>query len=303
MASTGSDSPDFAPSPPPDLPDVPSAEGPLPPWSKLVGRPYAQPADLLGEMYGPLFYGDFNGTRRLYACSSELVAELSDENRFAKNPTLPLAKIRLLAGDGLFTAYHGEPNWQKAHEALMPGFNYAGLRNHHSAMLDICGQLLTRWDACAGHGPVDASADLQKLAMDTVGLAGFGARFDSFNHDGLAPVPRSFTAAFSELGKAGIGTTTTEFDAEVTYLHDFFDDLVEQHRADAANPRDDLLDLLLGRNSDGIRTANRQSTPRTSAIRSGSAGVHRVSQADLAPNLVQQPPRAAQQRDPPAPLA
>ncbi len=61
------------------------------------------------------------------------------------------------------------------------------------------GQLVARWDASVGKQPVDVSGDLQKLAMDTVGLAGFGARFDSYDHDGLAPMPQSFTDAFGEL--------------------------------------------------------------------------------------------------------
>ena len=33
---------DFAPSPTPDLDNVPSAEGPLPPTSGLIGRPCAR---------------------------------------------------------------------------------------------------------------------------------------------------------------------------------------------------------------------------------------------------------------------
>ncbi|OBK89124.1 hypothetical protein A5649_13815 [Mycolicibacter heraklionensis] len=82
--------------------------------------------------------------RKLYACSRALVEELCDENRFAKNPMRPLERVRQLAGDGLFTAYHGEPNWQTAHDVLMPGFSYAGLRNYHGAMLDIGTQLIQR---------------------------------------------------------------------------------------------------------------------------------------------------------------
>ena len=78
---------DFAPSLPPELDDVPSAEGPLPPPSDLVGRPYALPVDILGELHGPLFYADYSGFRKLYACSLELVEELCDESRFAKNLT------------------------------------------------------------------------------------------------------------------------------------------------------------------------------------------------------------------------
>lgn len=239
---------DFAASLPPELDNVPSAEGPLPPSSELVGRPYALPVDILGELHGPLFYADFSGNRKLYACSRDLAEELCDENRFAKNLMHSLARVRPLAGDGLFTAYHGEPNWQKAHDVLMPGFSYAGLRNYHGAMLDIGTQLIDRWDACVEHRPVDASADLQKLAMDTVALAGFGARFDSFTHEGLAPIPKSFTAALGELAK---DERTPEFDEELAYLHRSFDELVEQHRAAAGDELDDLLYVMLGHDSDG----------------------------------------------------
>ena len=239
---------DFAPSPTPDLDNVPSAEGPLPPPLDLVGRPCALPVDILGELHGPLFYADYSGFRKLYACSLELVEELCDESRFAKNLTQSLARVRPLAGDGLFTAYHGEPNWQKAHDVLMPGFSYAGLREYHGAMLEIGGQLVDRWDACAEQRPVDASTDLQKLAMDTVALAGFGARFDSFSYEGLAPIPHSFTAAADELGKV---PTTNEFDNQLAYLHDAFDELIEQHRAGSAHERDDLLYVMLELDSGG----------------------------------------------------
>src|SRR5215470_16639956 len=178
---------EFAPSPPPQLDDVPSAEGAIPTWADVAGRPYALPIDILGERHGPLFYADYNGVRKLYACSADLVDELCDESRFAKNLTESLALARPLAGDGLFTAYHGEPNWQQAHDVLLPGFSYAGLRAYHAAMLDINCKMIGRWDASAGVGPVDVSNDLQKLAMDTVALAGFGSRFDSFGYAGLAP--------------------------------------------------------------------------------------------------------------------
>ena len=66
-----------------------------------AGRPYALPVDLLGELYGPLFYGDYSGVRKLYACSLELVEELCDETRFAKNLTGTLARVRALADEGV----------------------------------------------------------------------------------------------------------------------------------------------------------------------------------------------------------
>ncbi|OBI02943.1 cytochrome [Mycolicibacter heraklionensis] len=239
---------DFSASLPPTLDNVPSAEGPLPPPSDLVGRPYALSIDILGELHGPLFYADYSGTRKLYACSLELVEDLCDESRFAKNPMRPLERVRQLTGDGLFTAYHGEPNWQKAHDVLMPGFSYAGLRNYHGAMLDIGTQLIEQWDSCAGHRPADASTDLQKLAMDTVALAGFGARFDSFGHEVLAPIPKSFTAALAKLAAT---EGTADLDQELEHLHRSFDELIEQHRTTTTPDLDDLLYVMLGRDSDG----------------------------------------------------
>ena len=231
---------DYAPSPPPTIADIPTVDGPLLADARLVGRPYALPVDVLAETYGPIFYGTWSGDRKLYACSVDLVEELCDESRFAKNLTASLARVRPLAGDGLFTAFHGEPNWQKAHDVLLPGFSYAGLRNYHDAMLDINCQMLSRWDARVGVGPVDVSDDLQKLAMDTVGLAGFGARFDSYDHDGLAPIPQSFTNALNEVFLHG---ETPAFDAERSALHAYFDELIAGHTAGGTG---DLLYVMLG---------------------------------------------------------
>jgi len=238
---------DFAPCSPPQLENVPSAEGALPTPAELVGRPYALPIDILGELHGPAFYADYSGVRQLYMCSMALVEELCDESRFAKNLTEPLADYRQVAGDGLFTAYHGEPNWQKAHDVLLPGFSYAGLRNYHASMLDINCRLVDRWDASIGRQPVDVSGDLQKLAMDTVAAAGFGARFESFDYDGLAPIPESFTTA---LGMIGDREKTPEFDAELANLHGHFDELIDGHRA-GSYEADDLLYSMLKDDADG----------------------------------------------------
>jgi cytochrome P450/NADPH-cytochrome P450 reductase len=227
---------DYAPSSPPILDDLPVVTLP---GSPVAGRPYALPVDVLAETYGPLFYGDWSGTRKLYACSGELVEELCDETRFAKNLTGSLASVRPLAGDGLFTAFHGEPNWQTAHDVLMPGFSYAGLRNYHDAMLAINQQLVSRWDAAVGVGPVDVSGDLQKLAMDTVGLAGFGATFESYDYDGLAPIPQSFTNALTEVFVHG---ESPAFSRELATLHAYFDELIAGHSTGGSG---DLLYVML----------------------------------------------------------
>lgn len=239
---------EFSPSEPPVLDDVPVAT--LPGAEQLSGRPYALPVDVLAELHGPIFYGEWTGTRKLYACSLELVEELCDESRFAKNLTASLARVRPLAGDGLFTAFHGEPTWQTAHDVLLPGFSYAGLRTYHDAMLDINDQLIDRWDARVGAEPVDVSADLQKLAMDTVALAGFGARFDSFEHDGLAPIPQAFTDALTEVVTHG---ETPAFRDELASLHASFDEMIADHSAGGTG---DLLYVMLDGHLDADNIRN-----------------------------------------------
>lgn len=242
----------FSPALPPDIDDVPSAVGVTLPPGPVAGRPYALPADVLAEQYGPLFYADFTGSRRLYACSLSLVDELCDETRFAKGITVRLGRFRTLVGNGLFTSYPGEDGWQQAHDVLMPGFSFSGLRSYHPAMLDINRQLVALWDETAGAvGPrlVDVAGDLAKLAMDTVGLAGFGARFDSYHHDGLADIPASFAAALDQILAPGGGDRAV-FAAERDNLFAFIDELIAGHRAGEAE-LDDLLALMLEPGVDG----------------------------------------------------
>ncbi|ODR24943.1 bifunctional cytochrome P450/NADPH--P450 reductase [Mycolicibacterium porcinum] len=239
----------FSPAVPPEIDGVPSAVGVELPHGPVPGRPYALPADLLAERYGPLYYADFAGSRRLYACSLALVDELCDETRFAKGITDRLDRFRVLAGNGLFTAYPGEDGWQQAHDVLIPGFSFSGLRSYHPAMLDINRQLIALWDKAAGQHLVDVAGDLAKLAMDTVGLAGFGARFDSYHQDRLADIPASFAAALEQIIAPGGGDPQV-FTTERDKLFGFVDDLIAGHRAGAVEI-DDLLALMLRPGADG----------------------------------------------------
>ena len=207
------------------------------------------PLDLLTEQYGPLFYADLGPGRRLYACSLALVDELCDESRFSKALTGRLARFRPVVGNGLFTAYPGEEGWQEAHDVLIPGFSFSGLRSYHPAMLDINRQLIAQWDAAVGTRTVDVAGDLAKLAMDTVGLAGFGARFDSYQHDGLADIPASFAATLNQV-LLGANADQTVFETERGKLFSFIVDLIAQHRAGDVD-LDDLLALMLQPGPDG----------------------------------------------------
>jgi hypothetical protein len=56
------------------------------------------------------------------AAGADVVTDLNDESRFCKHIGPEIEALRILGGDGLFTAYNDEPNWHKAHKLLMPAF-------------------------------------------------------------------------------------------------------------------------------------------------------------------------------------
>lgn len=59
----------------------------------------------------------------------ELLNELCDEKRFIKVVSGALDQIRNGVHDGLFTAYHGEHNWEVAHRTLVPAFGPIGIHD------------------------------------------------------------------------------------------------------------------------------------------------------------------------------
>ena len=105
---------------------------------------------------------------------------MCDEKRFYKNLSSPLKNIRDLAGDGLFTAYHNEPNWHIAHRVssfsvfkctisllmivyiLMPAFGPLAIRNMFPSMYDIAEQLVKKWERFGSDYVIDVPDQLTR---------------------------------------------------------------------------------------------------------------------------------------------
>lgn len=77
----------------------------------------------VGQRLGPIFRRKAFGKEIVFVWGADLTADLADESRFAKHVGLGVANLRPIAGDGLFTAYNHESNWQLAHDVLAPGFS------------------------------------------------------------------------------------------------------------------------------------------------------------------------------------
>ena len=78
---------------------------------------------------GPIYKLTIAGRSRLVVSDYELLNELCDEKRFAKEPGDGLLQVRNGIGDGLFTAFGDEENWGLAHRILMPAFGPLAIKS------------------------------------------------------------------------------------------------------------------------------------------------------------------------------
>jgi cytochrome P450/NADPH-cytochrome P450 reductase len=197
----------------------------------LIGHALDVPSGVDGLLHvmaeakelGPLFKLRVFDREINFVSGLDLVTELSDETRFRKNLHPDLVLLRDVGGDGLFTAYNDEPNWQKAHDVLMPAFSLGTMRGYHSTMLDAARALIAKWDQA--DGAVDVVEDMTPLTFDTIGLCGFGHDFESFSRT----EPHPFVTALPWTGLFQWGEAE-RFREDLACMRDLVDDVI-RHQA------------------------------------------------------------------------
>ena len=153
-----------------------------------VARDFADPGIF------KLYFGSYVS---LWVSHPDIVAELSDETRFRKMPGPGLRAVRSFAGDGLFTAFSEEPNWAKAHNILLPAFSQRAMRGYFDMMLEVADALIAKWERHLGRD-VNVPDDMTRFTLDSIAIAGFGYRFNSFEKDQLDPFLESLATALIE---------------------------------------------------------------------------------------------------------
>lgn len=128
----------------------------------------------------------------------DFMAELCDENRYRKVIYSALDELRAMGGDGLFTAHHGEVNWEKAHRILAPGFSAKAMKDYLPQMKEVAGELIQKWKGSEGQ-PIEVADDMTRLTLDTISLCGFDYRFYSFRHPQLHPFLQAMGKALKEV--------------------------------------------------------------------------------------------------------
>lgn len=233
---------------------------PQPPGKPLVGNALTVDASRmiqslmeLAEEYGPIFQLDMMGTPLVFVSGADMVAEVCDEKRFDKTVRGPLKRLRLIAGDGLFTGDTDDPNWAKAHHILLPSFSQKAMGAYLPMMTDIASQLMLKWERLNSDDVIDVPMDMVRLTLDTIGVCGFGYRFNSFYREDFHP--------FIEALNRTLGTTQTmrglpgeklakrqqieQLKRDAAYMNNLVDEIVRERRQTGQSGQGDLLDFML----------------------------------------------------------
>jgi len=204
------------------------------------------------QMPEGIFKLKFGSRVGLFVTSADLVAELCDETRFRKMPGPGLRVVRRFAGDGLFTAFSEEPNWGKAHRILLPAFSQRAMKGYFGLILEVCDQLVEKWSKLEGQDILVAD-DMTRLTLDSIAIAGFGHRFNSFEKEQLD----SFLEALARALGESLNTITRlpiqnrlakkakrQFDADIAEMNQLVDGIIAERRAHPIESND-LLNLMI----------------------------------------------------------
>jgi cytochrome P450 / NADPH-cytochrome P450 reductase len=212
----------------------------------------------LARELGPIFRLDMMGKPLTVVSGFVLADELCDESRFDKAVGGALHRVRTISGDGLFTAYTSEPNWSRAHNILLPNFGDRAMQGYHPMMLDVADQLMLKWERLNPDDEVDVVHDMTALTLDTIGLCGFGYRFNSFyredNHPFVDAMVDALEIAMSQRGLPFEEIFTRPRQARLAgdaqYLNKVVDQIVHDRKEARAAQGDepakkDMLDYML----------------------------------------------------------
>jgi cytochrome P450/NADPH-cytochrome P450 reductase len=236
---------------------------PQPPGRPVIGNlldiesdAAVQALNRIGREYRPIFKLELLGHEAVFVSGFALADELCDTQRFDKKVGRGLQQVRAFAGDGLFTADTDDPNWRKAHSILMPAFSQEAMRGYLPMMLDLARQLTRKWARLNPGDEINVTADMTRLTLDTIGLCGFGYRFNSFYRERPHPFVEAMTRCLTESMQRSSRLPVQDrvalrehrqFEADIELMNELVDRLIKERRAQASEPtrQPDLLQYML----------------------------------------------------------
>ena len=153
----------------------------------------------LAREWGPIFKLTTPTGPRYIVYGLEMVDDLCDDTRFDKLVGLSQRELRKThESAGLFTADTDDPLWKSAHDILLPSFSTWAMKGYLDPMIDIAEQLCLKWERLNPDEPIDVTADMTRLTLDTIALCGFSYRFNSFYRETEHPFVKAMMGALHE---------------------------------------------------------------------------------------------------------
>jgi cytochrome P450 / NADPH-cytochrome P450 reductase len=205
---------------------------------------------------GPIFKLSFFGKERYFISSHELLNEICDEKRFVKSVSSSLEQVRNGLKDGLFTAFHGEPNWGIAHRTLLPAFGPLGIKDMYDEMYDIATQLVAKWARQGSDVPINVTDDFTRLTLDSIALCAMDKRFNSFYKEQMHPFVGAMVGFLAESGRRDKRTRLEmmlnsaperQYQADIVLMRSVAAEVVAHRRADPVEKKDLLNAMIFGK--------------------------------------------------------
>ncbi|KAH6896729.1 fatty acid hydroxylase [Thelonectria olida] len=212
----------------------------------------------LAEIHGSIYKLKLAGSEKVFISSRDLMDEVSDETRFTKLVSGPLAQLRNAVGDSLFTAHYDEHNWGVAHRILMPAMGPLAIRGMFDEMHDLASQLVTKWARFGPHHTINVTSDFTRLTLDTIALCSMGTRFNSFYHEEMHPFIGSMIGLLEESGRRAprpewanylLPGAQAQYDTDIQTLRRVAADVLADRRAHPNKKKDILNALIVGSDS------------------------------------------------------
>ena len=182
-------------------PTIPGPRG-LPLVGNMLDVPPGRTIQTLMDLtrhYGPMVRLRTPGGDRYVVSGLEMIDDLCDDSRFTKLVGAGQRELRRTRRSaGLFTADSDDPLWRSAHDILLPSFSTRAMHGYLPQMVDVARQLLLKWERLNPDEPIDVTADMTRLTLDTIALCGFGYRFNSFYRDTPHPFVEAMVGALTE---------------------------------------------------------------------------------------------------------
>lgn len=210
----------------------------------------------LAREAGPVFEQIFFGFPLKVVAGAREIEEVNDEEAWEKHVGPALRKLRPLAEDGLFTAYNREPNWQKAHNVLLPAFTRAAMINYHASVRGAVEELVGVWAQDAKNGAwVDVIDSMNKLTLEIIARAGFSHSFDLFSSRKESPliaaIARELTYAQRRIDvltwfeRLFLRKRKRRHEADVAFVKHAVGQIIAERQQHPHQTPADILDLML----------------------------------------------------------